>query len=494
MATKDLTFSSKIKILGGHVVQLTSPNHCPPVGTDVTNTLKYFTNTLINILKEAPGIDGERFYGAKYAKSSLRITLFPTLSYSNLYRVVCDLLPVVHLVTTNQQALMETLLHLISCLTPFLTWEELMEFPYHVALMIPTTDPAYYSSIIRILCVYLLPNALGRGVDDNIVAQESVSGILMLILQHCDDPQLHSMAVESLLPLRDHLYRDLFTVMSYGPPNTKMPAATLLFHYWPQLQSLLDRYKHIKPAYVVKPWEVPLCQRLRCINKISRSLASKMCTHPNMCAGECGLPPPAFICIDCFDTFVMRQYDNYFTNIVLPAAAISVSCGNKACTSADKKAVSVCASHECVKHNRFRPVSLCQSCDDSRHPGNCGFVQTSIPNIWTMDHEIRSYVVDAIVNLLREAEPARKSSTIDTALQPIMDHTMERFMVVMDSLNSRYGILLIKELCEPKGNLVTESLGRLMGMLFHWFQCTGSTNRPETTETLENSSMGKTNA
>jgi len=61
------------------------------------------------------------------------------------------------------------------------------------------------------------------------------------------------------------------------------------------------------------------------------------------------------------------------------------------------------------------------------------------------------------VNLLREAEPARKSSTIDTALQPIMDHTMERFMVVMDSLNSRYGILLIKELCEPKGNLVTVS-------------------------------------
>jgi len=143
-----LVVSSKIKILGGHVVQLTSPNHCPPVGTDVTNTLKYFTNTLIklvylclcyytinllylrlcyyiinllclcyyiikliclclwlfrSILKEAPGIDGERFYGAKYAKSSLRITLFPTLSYSNLYRVVCDLLPVVHLVTTNQQ-------------------------------------------------------------------------------------------------------------------------------------------------------------------------------------------------------------------------------------------------------------------------------------------------------------------------------------------------------------------------------------------------------
>jgi len=55
-------------------------------------------------------------------------------------------------------------LHLISCLTPFLTWEELMEFPYHVALMIPTTDPAYYSSIIRILCVYLLPNALGTAL------------------------------------------------------------------------------------------------------------------------------------------------------------------------------------------------------------------------------------------------------------------------------------------------------------------------------------------
>lgn len=54
-----------------------------------------------------------------------------------------------------------------------------------------------------------------------------------------------------------------------------------------------------------------------------------MCTHPNMCAAQCLLPPPAYICIDCYDTHGMRAYDDSFVDIVLPAERISVTCGNK---------------------------------------------------------------------------------------------------------------------------------------------------------------------
>ena len=54
-----------------------------------------------------------------------------------------------------------------------------------------------------------------------------------------------------------------------------------------------------------------------------------MCTHPNMCAAACQLPPPVFICIDCYDTHGMRQFESSFTDIVLPSETISVLCGNK---------------------------------------------------------------------------------------------------------------------------------------------------------------------
>lgn len=81
-------------------------------------------------------------------------------------------------------------------------------------------------------CIYFE----GKGIEDNLIASESVGGILMLVLQHCTDPKLHSMIIETLLPLKENLYKDLFMIMAYGPPNTRIPAVKLLFHYWPQLQ------------------------------------------------------------------------------------------------------------------------------------------------------------------------------------------------------------------------------------------------------------------
>lgn len=67
------------------------------------------------------------------------------------------------------------------------------------------------------------------------------------------------------------------------------------------------------------------------------------------------------------------------------------------------------------------------------------------------DRETQSYVVDSIVNLLREAEP-EPVSAIDAAMQPIMD-LCSTFEVAKDPVNSRYGILLLKELCKPQPGL-----------------------------------------
>ena len=122
------------------------------------------------------------------------------------------------------------------------------------------------------------------------ITTESIAGMLMLILQHCKDPKLHTMFIESLLPLRDHLYKDLFTVISYGPPNTKIPAVKLLFHYWPQLLALLPSHgSSFSENYEVTPWSVPICQRDHCINKIAKPSASKVSIIVLLMQFECSL-------------------------------------------------------------------------------------------------------------------------------------------------------------------------------------------------------------
>ena len=111
------------------------------------------------------------------------------------------------------------------------------------------------------------------------MTEESVGAMLLLILQHCPDPKLHSMLIETLLPLRHQLYADLFLVIAYGPPNTKIPAAKLLFHYWPHLKNLSMNFK-LTEHYDITSWQVPMCQRNKCINKTSRTMASKVMRKP----------------------------------------------------------------------------------------------------------------------------------------------------------------------------------------------------------------------
>lgn len=99
----------------------------------------------------------------------------------------------------------------------------------------------------------------------------------MLVLQHCTDPKLHSMIVETLLPLKENLYKDLFMIVAYGPPNTRIPAIKLLFHYWPQLQAIAGHSTLSEnKQYAVTSWQVPVCQRTRCINKAVRPSATKV--------------------------------------------------------------------------------------------------------------------------------------------------------------------------------------------------------------------------
>ena len=52
-------------------------------------------------LKDTLNIDGQKFFGAKYAKCDLRLAMFPTLAFSSLFESLCELIPLAHLITNN---------------------------------------------------------------------------------------------------------------------------------------------------------------------------------------------------------------------------------------------------------------------------------------------------------------------------------------------------------------------------------------------------------
>ena len=67
-------------------------------------------------------------------------------------------------------------------------------------------------------------------------------GILLLLFQYTDNVSFHCQVVDTLLSLKCDLFNDLLSVIAHGTPQTRIPAANLLFHYWPSLNlNIYDR-------------------------------------------------------------------------------------------------------------------------------------------------------------------------------------------------------------------------------------------------------------
>ncbi|GIX95632.1 protein unc-79 homolog [Caerostris extrusa] len=90
-----------------------------------------------------------------------------------------------------------------------------------------------------------------------------------------------------------------------------------------------------------------------------------------------------------------------------------------------------------------------------------------------MDPETQSYMVEAVVSLLHEAEPVnQKHSQETTNGQEDGEESREATIVEERQLLSKYGIWLLVGLCTPNEHTPDESLGRLLSMLFQWFHYT----------------------
>ena len=143
-------------------------------------------------------------------------------------------------------------------------------------------------------------------------------------------------------------------------------------------------------------------------------------------------------------------------------------------------------------------------------------VHTMIESAWKIDPETQCYFIEAIISLLKEAQPVTDKASSGNAggssntnsketggpmsnnfggivnfqsldsggqsmnlgLNPATlglptDESQDTMALEERHLLSKYGIWLITQLCTPTEDTNDEILGRLLAMLFQWFHYTG---------------------
>lgn len=178
-------------------------------------------------------------------------------------------------------------------------------------------------------------------------------------------------------------------------------------------------------------------------------------------------PPPLYLCIECANEIHREHPNQQFFDILHMMQQVSMVCENKNCRSTDKSAYSICFSTECASYNGNHPIRYCQQCHSNRHNNHRGvdhIVHKSLPITWSMDLEMQNYMLEAIISLLSET----RVPTNDENAKLIQ----AQFTVEERQILGRYGVWLLVGRCIPKTDTPSHILGRLLSMIFHWFDVT----------------------
>ncbi|XP_074599916.1 UNC-79 domain-containing protein isoform X2 [Brevipalpus obovatus] len=486
MATKAATFAAKVRSLQESCNRITSGAFPQPSATDIISTLKFFSQALLSVLKDVSSMSMEVIRAPE--KDHQRTSTFPSLDYTGLYNSLVQLLEILPQLQTGIQTVGQTLLHTLSCLVPFLEHEYMDTLPYIVASSMAILPSALHKDLLDMLCYTLLPSTImdKSGFDNQNYTNISVSAIMMMVFFYTDSPSYYTQLTETLMKLKEDVVKDLFCVIAHGTVKARCPAVELLFQYWPELNpSPLDR-KFLSEKHM--SWSPLACQHENCASSMSKE-AVKMCLDHTIAISSGDRPPPLLVCIECADQIHKTQGHPTLVDILLPLEDISYTCVNQSCKAsiAQKIAVSTCFSGECVSFNCNRPVRYCALCDQLKHStaeGEKHVVHRTISSPWKMDPETQSYFVEAIVNLLKEAQPISDKPGKDT-LSPSQssnklagtyplptDESNGNMALEERQLLSRYGVWLIISLCTPNDDTPEEVLGRMLSMLFQWFHYT----------------------
>ncbi|XP_035781360.1 protein unc-79 homolog isoform X1 [Anopheles albimanus] len=494
MGTRGAAFQAKLRCLHEYHVRLLSNQVPAPTGSDVANTIKYFSQTLLTVLKDVPCSPLEMIKDPSL--DQMRMSSYPNLEYQNLYNALTMLLDAASNIQTGLNLFGKAFLQCLGCILPFLDRDLIDNLPYLTASTISVLPASLHQEIINYLCYYILPFTITRQSDDDqeCHACQSVSAVIMLVFQYSTNPAHHCQLLECLMRLKHNVSKDLLCVIGYGTAMSRASAAKLLFYYWPAFDpNLFDRKGLLcKFTNDLVPF---VCQRESCPNA-GNAEAVKVCyDHCISILYASDAPPPLYLCIECANEIHRDHRNLTFGDILHPMQQVSMVCENKNCRSQEKAAVSICFSNECASYNGNHPIRYCMQCHGNRHNSRRGIdhiVHRSLPPMMMMDAEMQTYLVESVISLLREAKPLNVDFRKDVVNQDSKTSTIgcgdgSNDLLTVDErqLLGRYGIWLLVGRCTPTVDTPVEILGRMLSMLFHWFHVTAYSYDGQAESTLE---------
>ncbi|XP_033844091.1 protein unc-79 homolog [Periophthalmus magnuspinnatus] len=538
MSTKAEQFASKIRYLQEYHNRVQHNIYPVPSGTDIANTLKYFSQTLLSILSRTgrkenqeasnlavpmtmclfpvpfpltpslrpqvssinPTVTRSLLYSvlrdapsdrAGQQSRDAQLSEYPSLDYQGLYVTLVTLLDLVPLLQHGQHDLGQSIFYTTTCLLPFLSDDILSTLPYTMISTLATFPPFLHKDIIEYLSTSFLPMAiLGSTRREGGVpayVNLSASSMLMIAMQYTSNPVYHCQLLECLMKYKQEVWKDLLYVISYGPSQVKPPAVQMLFHYWPNLKppGAISEYRGLQYT----AWNPIHCQHIECHNAINKP-AVKMCIDPTLSVALGDKPPPLYICEECSQR-IAGDHAEWLVDVLLPQAEISAICQKKNCSSHVRRAVVTCFSAGCCGRHGNRPVRYCKRCHVNHHSevgaaAETHLYQTSPPPINTRECGAEELVctVEAVISLLKEAEIHAEQREFELNRRRQMGlssshHSLDN--IEYDNkeddqhdqrLLSQFGIWFLVSLCTPNENTPTESLARLVSMVFQWFHST----------------------
>ncbi|XP_008819923.1 protein unc-79 homolog isoform X10 [Nannospalax galili] len=448
------------------------------INPTVTRSLLY------SVLRDAPSERGPQSRDAQLSD-------YPSLDYQGLYVTLVTLLDLVPLLQHGQHDLGQSIFYTTTCLLPFLNDDILSTLPYTMISTLATFPPFLHKDIIEYLSTSFLPMAiLGSSRREGVPAHVnlSASSMLMIAMQYTSNPVYHCQLLECLMKYKQEVWKDLLYVIAYGPSQVKPPAVQMLFHYWPNLKppGAISEYRGLQYT----AWNPIHCQHIECHNAINKP-AVKMCIDPSLSVALGDKPPPLYLCEECSER-IAGDHSEWLIDVLLPQAEISAICQKKNCSSHVRRAVVTCFSAGCCGRHGNRPVRYCKRCHSNHHSNEVGataethLYQTSPPPINTRECGAEELVcaVEAVISLLKEAEfhAEQREYELNRRRQLGLSsshHSLDNadFDNKDDDkhdqrLLSQFGIWFLVSLCTPSENTPTESLARLVAMVFQWFHST----------------------
>ncbi|XP_050316967.1 protein unc-79 homolog isoform X8 [Bactrocera neohumeralis] len=476
MGTRAAAFQAKLRCLHDSHVRLLQNTQPTPSGVDIANNIKYFSQTLLTVLKDVRTSPHELIRDP--SEDPTRMSAYPNLEYGNLYNALTMLIDVAPCIQYGQIVFGKALLQCLCCILPFLDKDLIDNLPYLVSSTMSVLPPALHQDIVNALCYYILPFTITRRSADEQECQacQAVSSVIMMVLQYSHNPAHHCQLLECLMTLKHNVVKDILCVIAYGTSMSRSSAAKLLFYYWPAFDpNLFDR--KVLLSKLTNDMVPFVCQCEQCPNA-GNAEAAKVCFDHSISisyAPDC--PPPLYLCIECANEIHRKHANLEFGDILHPMQQVSMVCENKNCRSTDKAAFSICFSTECASYNGNHPIRYCTLCHSNRHNSRRGgdhVVHRSLQIIWQMDPEIQMHMVESVISLLREAKPLNFEPGKDGS-DPKKNGgngTPDTITLEERQMLGRYGIWLLVGRCTPTPEMPVEVLGRILSMLFHWFHVT----------------------